>query len=109
MNSLSDVFSFEELSEFLTKLENEYGTLDYSVESKIDGLSVALHYENGDLIYGATRGDGFVGENALTAPQANAMAAVIQPLMTGGSTPWILYFMGTPIAVKTKAKAAPIK
>lgn len=63
LKSLSDVFSFEELSEFLTKLENEYGTLDYSVESKIDGLSVALHYENGDLIYGATRGDGFVGEN----------------------------------------------
>ena len=34
---------------------------------------------------------GFTGENALVAPQANAMAAVIQPLMTGGSTPWILY------------------
>ena len=37
---------------------------------------------------------GFVGEHALVAPQANAMAAVIQPLMTGGQTPWMLYFCG---------------
>ena len=35
---------------------------------------------------------GFVGENALVAPQANAMAAVIKPLMEGGATPWLLYF-----------------
>ena len=37
---------------------------------------------------------GFVGENALVAPQANAMAAVIQPLMMGGVTPWLLYGIG---------------
>ncbi|MBO7243160.1 MAG: oligopeptide transporter, OPT family [Alistipes sp.] len=37
---------------------------------------------------------GFVGENALIAPQANAMAAVIQPLMMGGVTPWLLYGIG---------------
>lgn len=37
---------------------------------------------------------GFVGENALVAPQANAMAAVIKPLMTGGVTPWLLYGIG---------------
>ena len=37
---------------------------------------------------------GFVGENALVAPQANAMAAVIKPLMEGGATPWMLYFAG---------------
>ena len=42
---------------------------------------------------------GFVGENALTAPQANAMAAVIQPLMEGGNTPWILYFAGAVLAL----------
>ena len=42
---------------------------------------------------------GFTGDNALVAPQANAMAAVIQPLMTGGSTPWILYFMGAVLAL----------
>ncbi|WP_329905217.1 OPT family oligopeptide transporter [Porphyromonas pogonae] len=42
---------------------------------------------------------GFVGENALVAPQANAMAAVIKPLMEGGSTPWMLYFVGAVFAL----------
>ena len=42
---------------------------------------------------------GFVGENALTAPQANAMAAVIKPLMEGGETPWVLYFAGAVLAL----------
>ena len=42
---------------------------------------------------------GFVGENALVAPQANAMAAVIKPLMTGGATPWALYGLGALIAL----------
>ena len=42
---------------------------------------------------------GFVGENALVAPQANAMAAVIRPLMEGGTTPWMLYFAGAALAL----------
>jgi putative OPT family oligopeptide transporter len=42
---------------------------------------------------------GFVGEGALVAPQANAMAAVIKPLMEGGSTPWMLYFAGAVFAL----------
>ena len=42
---------------------------------------------------------GFVGEDALVAPQANAMAAVIKPLMEGGSTPWLLYFAGAALAL----------
>lgn len=42
---------------------------------------------------------GFVGENALVAPQANAMAAVIDPLMMGGETPWLLYIVGAIFAV----------
>lgn len=42
---------------------------------------------------------GFTGENALVAPQANAMAAVIQPLMNGGGAPWILYGIGAVIAI----------
>ena len=42
---------------------------------------------------------GFVGDNALVAPQANAMAAVIQPMMNGGSAPWLLYGIGAIIAV----------
>jgi putative OPT family oligopeptide transporter len=50
---------------------------------------------------------GFTGEEALVAPQANAMAAVIQPLMTGGSTPWILYFMGAALALVLTAIGVP--
>ena len=42
---------------------------------------------------------GFVGENALVAPQANAMSAVIKPLMEGGATPWMLYFAGAALAL----------
>ena len=42
---------------------------------------------------------GFVGENALVAPQAHAMAAVIRPLMEGGTTPWMLYFAGAALAL----------
>lgn len=63
LKSLSDVFSYEDLTHWLEKLEEEFGSLVYSVECKIDGLSVALRYEGGALIYGATRGDGTVGEN----------------------------------------------
>lgn len=59
MDSLSDVFSFDELAEFLSK----NGDIKYSVEPKIDGLSVALTYEKGVFVKGATRGDGSVGEN----------------------------------------------
>ena len=50
---------------------------------------------------------GFVGENALTAPQANAMAAVIKPLMEGGETPWILYFAGAALALMLTAIGVP--
>ncbi len=42
---------------------------------------------------------GFTGENALVAPQANAMAAVIQPMFSGGSAPWLLYGIGAVIAL----------
>lgn len=42
---------------------------------------------------------GFVGEGSLVAPQANAMAAVIKPLMEGGATPWMLYFAGAALAL----------
>ncbi len=42
---------------------------------------------------------GFTGENALVAPQANAMAAVIEPMMNGGSAPWLLYGIGAVLAI----------
>ena len=59
MGSLRDVFDFEELEDFLKKTPAD----GYSVECKIDGLSVSLVYENGEFILGSTRGDGDVGEN----------------------------------------------
>ena len=61
--SLQDVFSLEELDEFLSKLLSENPNVDFTVEPKIDGLSVALEYENGKFVRGATRGDGTVGED----------------------------------------------
>ena len=60
--SLQDVFSMEELSDFLEKTR-EVGEVSFSVEPKIDGLSVALEYEHGRFVRGATRGDGNVGED----------------------------------------------
>ena len=61
--SLQDVFSTEELADFLQKVCSECPGGEFSVEPKIDGLSVALEYENGVFVRGATRGDGNVGED----------------------------------------------
>ncbi len=63
MNSLSDVFSFDELTSFIDNVTETVGGAEYSVEPKIDGLSVALTYEKGVFVQGATRGDGVVGED----------------------------------------------
>lgn len=61
--SLQDVFSVEELDEFLQKILTQYPDTEFTVEPKVDGLSVALEYENGVFVRGATRGDGNVGED----------------------------------------------
>ncbi len=63
MDSLSDVFSFDELEEFLHRVSSAIPDVAFSVEPKIDGLSVSLRYENGVLTQGATRGDGVTGED----------------------------------------------
>ena len=63
MNSLSDVFDYEEIREFVERMKATVDAPVFSVEPKIDGLSVALTYENGVLVTGATRGDGEVGED----------------------------------------------
>ena len=63
MNSLSDVFEYSEIAEFILRMEQVVEHPVFSVEPKIDGLSVALTYENGALVRGATRGDGTVGED----------------------------------------------
>ena len=64
MGSLTDVFSYEELNDFTDRMAEELGTeVEYSVEPKIDGLSVSLIYRDGIFVKGATRGDGEVGED----------------------------------------------
>jgi len=61
--SLQDVFSLEELDYFLEKIFAENPGTAFTVEPKIDGLSVSLEYQDGNFVYGATRGDGVVGED----------------------------------------------
>lgn len=63
MASLQDVFSFEQVQNFVRKCSDELGDVLYTVEPKIDGLSVSLEYTNGIFTRGSTRGDGFVGED----------------------------------------------
>ena len=64
MGSLADVFSYDEVRDFVAKTNEKLGKATvFSVEPKIDGLSVSLVYENGMFSLGSTRGDGTVGEN----------------------------------------------
>ncbi len=63
MNSLSDVFEYGEIKDFVDRMAGLVENPAFSVEPKIDGLSVAITYENGILVNGATRGDGTVGED----------------------------------------------
>ena len=63
MDSLSDVFSYDEIREFCERVAQTVKDAEYSVEPKIDGLSVSLRYEDGIFVQGATRGDGIVGED----------------------------------------------
>ncbi|MBQ8852023.1 MAG: NAD-dependent DNA ligase LigA, partial [Oscillibacter sp.] len=64
LESLQDVFNDEEVAEFCERMEENLGLFaEYSVEPKVDGLSVALEYRDGVFTRGATRGDGRVGED----------------------------------------------
>jgi len=63
MESLQDVFSMEELSDFYSGIRETVSDPVFTVEPKVDGLSVSLEYMNGVFIRGATRGDGTVGED----------------------------------------------
>ena len=86
---------------FVTDLKIGYwlGTTPRKQEAwKFLGTFVAAATVAGVMIV-LNKAYGFVGEGALVAPQANAMAAVIQPLMTGGQTPWMLYFCGAVLAL----------
>ena len=63
LESLQDVFSEDEIMEFGERVRSAVGEARYTVEPKVDGLSVALEYENGVFVRGATRGDGVTGED----------------------------------------------
>ena len=63
LESLQDVFSMEELAEFDQRVRESLPQVEYTVEPKVDGLSVALEYVDGKFVRGATRGDGLVGED----------------------------------------------
>ncbi len=63
MQSLQDVFNFEQVAAFVTRCHEEFPDAVFSVEPKIDGLSVSLEYRDGKLVRGSTRGDGFTGED----------------------------------------------
>ena len=63
LESLQDIFSPEEVEEFAKRMEEALETASYSIEPKVDGLSVALEYRDGVFVQGATRGDGRVGED----------------------------------------------
>ncbi|MBQ6266874.1 MAG: NAD-dependent DNA ligase LigA [Clostridia bacterium] len=63
LESLQDAFSLEEVRAFDARIRAQFPQIEYAVEPKIDGLSVALEYENGVFVRGSTRGDGNVGED----------------------------------------------
>jgi len=86
---------------FITDLKIGYwiGTTPAKQETwKFLGTLVAAATVGGVMII-LNKTYGFTGDNALVAPQANAMAAVIQPMMNGGNAPWLLYGIGAIIAI----------
>ena len=86
---------------FITDLKVGYwiGTTPKNQESwKFLGVLVAAATVGGVMMI-LNQTYGFTGENALVAPQANAMAAVIEPMMNGGNAPWLLYGIGAVIAI----------
>lgn len=95
---------------FITDLKIGYwiGTTPAKQETwKFLGTLVSAATVGGVLII-LNKTYGFTGENALVAPQANAMAAVIEPLMMGGETPWLLYAVGAILALLLNILGVPV-
>ncbi len=79
MLSLQDVFSRAEVENFVNDTISKLGDVEFVVEEKIDGLSLALRYENGELVQAITRGDGVVGEDV--TENARVISDVVQKLV----------------------------
>lgn len=90
LESLQDVFSSEELEEFDQRVQTAVGSVAYIVEPKVDGLSIALEYENGIFVRGATRGDGRIGEDVTE----NLRTVKSIPLKLEGAVPQTLIVRG---------------
>lgn len=78
MLSLQDVFSRDEVENFINDTISKLGEVEFVVEEKIDGLSLALRYESGELVQAITRGDGVVGEDV--TENAKVISDVVQKL-----------------------------
>ena len=91
LQSLNDVFSFDEVREFDAHMRELFGNdVEYTVEPKVDGLSMSLEYENGLFVRGATRGDGVTGEDVT----ANLRTVRSIPLRLAGDAPEELIVRG---------------
>ena len=92
MMSLDNTYSFDELAEFLARVERllPEAELDWTIEPKIDGLAVSLRYENGVLAVGATRGDGVSGDDITS----NLKTIRSIPLKLAGKPPKVLEVRG---------------
>ena len=103
LESLQDVFDFEELGEFDRRVRETAPDAAYIVEPKVDGLSVALEYENGVFVRGATRGDGAVGEDVTE----NLRTIKSIPLKLEGAPPALtvrgeVFMLFKPMSVKKR-------
>ena len=102
MLSLNDVFSYEELYDWEKRIKKLLirGEVVYFCEVKFDGLAVSLIYENGKFIRGATRGDGFIGEDITqNLKTIHSIPLVLNPLLSeegvgGGEVPSYLEVRG---------------
>jgi len=99
MMSLDNTYSYEELGDFLQRVEKllPETELDWTVEPKIDGLAVSLRYEEGSLVVGATRGDGTSGDDITS----NLKTIRSIPLKLRGNSPKVLEVRGEVFMTKS--------
>lgn len=83
MESLQDAFSYSDFLSFFDRVKSKYPDTSFTVEPKIDGLSVSLEYTNGVLVRASTRGDGEVGEDITN--NARMIAAIPQKITTNAT------------------------